>query len=281
MGVGEGEIDEQREALGLHQHRAQLTARIGIRQIQSAERSELNHAGRFAITVASRRPHGWVTRGRIVGRDPSVECTPHLHPPLDLEDLCVPLSRPCCRPWGCSSWAVPRAPDHLTYRPRPALAGASWGAETPNFNLEVILRGDGFGLVKFRQPNDAQAIIYLDPWVRGLVPNTEYLLQRAVDGAVNDDCTSTAWLTLGRGLAPQSIVTDAGGPAGQSSSATSPRSCRGPSSTSISRCSTLRPRQWCCRASATSSGSACSCRKGGAGSPYRSASHALRQNRWV
>ncbi len=95
----------------------------------------------------------------------------------------------------------------------PPSAGVSWGPETPNFNLEVILRGDGFGLVKFRQPNDAEAIIYLDTWVRGLVPSTEYLLQRAVDGAVDDNCTSTAWLTLGKGLTPQSIVTDAGGTA--------------------------------------------------------------------
>ena len=75
-------------------------------------------------------------------------------------------------------------------------------------NLEVILRGEGFGLVKFRQPKDAEAIIFLDTWVRDLAPNTEYLLQRAVDATVDNDCTSTAWLTLGKGLQPQSIVTD-------------------------------------------------------------------------
>jgi hypothetical protein len=92
----------------------------------------------------------------------------------------------------------------------PAVA-ASWGPETPNFNLEVILRGDGFGHVKFRQPNDDAAIVFLDTWVRGLAPSTEYLLQRAVDAVVDDDCTSTAWLTLGRGTEPQSITTDAGG----------------------------------------------------------------------
>ena len=93
----------------------------------------------------------------------------------------------------------------------PAFAARQWGPETPNFNLEVILRGDGFGLVKFRQPNDDAAIVYLDTWVRGLAPNTEYLLQRAVDATVDDDCTSTAWLTLGKGLQPQGIVTDAQG----------------------------------------------------------------------
>jgi hypothetical protein len=93
----------------------------------------------------------------------------------------------------------------------PALAAAPWGPETPDFNLEVILRGDGFGLVRFRQPNDDAAIIYLDTWVRGLAPNSEYLLQRAADPVVDDDCTSTSWLTLGRGLEPQSIATDATG----------------------------------------------------------------------
>ena len=101
--------------------------------------------------------------------------------------------------------------DTTPFQPaEPALAGA-WGPETPNFNLQVVLRGQGFGLVKFRQPNDDQKIIYLDTWVRGLTPNTEYQLQRAVDVTIDDDCTSTAWLTLGQGLQAQSITTDAVG----------------------------------------------------------------------
>jgi hypothetical protein len=86
--------------------------------------------------------------------------------------------------------------------------GPPWGPETPSFNLEVVLRGEGFGLVKFRQPNDDAFIIYLDVWVRDLSPNTSYLLQRAVDPIVDDNCTSAAWLTLGKGLLPQSITTD-------------------------------------------------------------------------
>ena len=86
-----------------------------------------------------------------------------------------------------------------------------WGPETPNFNLEVVLRGEGFGLVKFRQPNDETFIIHLDVWLRDLAPNTSYLLQRAVDPIVDDDCTSTAWLTLGKGIVPQSITTDEDG----------------------------------------------------------------------
>jgi hypothetical protein len=72
----------------------------------------------------------------------------------------------------------------------------------------VILRGGGFGHVKFRQPNDDLRIIHLDTWVRDLTPNTSYLLQRAVDVNVDDACTSAAWLTLGKGLQPQSITTD-------------------------------------------------------------------------
>jgi hypothetical protein len=83
-----------------------------------------------------------------------------------------------------------------------------WGPETPNFNLEVVLRGEGFGLVRFRQPNDADRIVYLDTWVRGLAPDTDYLLQRAVDTNVDDECTSSGWLTLGKGLVAQAITTD-------------------------------------------------------------------------
>jgi hypothetical protein len=91
-------------------------------------------------------------------------------------------------------------------------ASLSWGPETPRFNLEVVLRGEGFGLVKFRQPNDAEAVVFLDTWVRGLAPNTSYRLQRAVDTDIDDVCTSTSgWLTLGQGLTAHAIDTDANG----------------------------------------------------------------------
>ena len=85
---------------------------------------------------------------------------------------------------------------------------SQWGPETPNFNLEVVLRGNGFGLVKFRQPNDDALIINLDTWVRDLEPNTAYVLQRAADMNLDGICSSTAWLTLGKGSVPQSIMTD-------------------------------------------------------------------------
>jgi hypothetical protein len=81
-------------------------------------------------------------------------------------------------------------------------------------NLQVILRpvggapDSGFGLVKFRQPKDADKIVYLDTWVRDLAPNHSYSLQRATDSNVNDDCNGTNWLTLGQGLVPNAITTD-------------------------------------------------------------------------
>jgi hypothetical protein len=93
-----------------------------------------------------------------------------------------------------------------------AKAGPPWGPETPPFNVEVILRdvtgGQGFGHVKFRQPNDAVKIVNLETWVRDLTPSHSYLLQRAVDTVLDGNCTGTAWLTLGQGLAPQAITTD-------------------------------------------------------------------------
>jgi hypothetical protein len=95
--------------------------------------------------------------------------------------------------------------------PTAALAAVPWGPESPPFNIEVVLRpvtgGDGFGLVKFRQPNDGDKIIHLDTWLRDLAPNHEYLLQRAVDATLDGTCPVTGWLTLGEGLTPRSIAT--------------------------------------------------------------------------
>lgn len=83
---------------------------------------------------------------------------------------------------------------------------------TPPFNMQVILRGEdkSFGHIKFRQDVDPSKIIVLETWIRGLAPNHEYQLQRAVDPAnmVDGNCTSAGWLTLGHGLTPKSIFTD-------------------------------------------------------------------------
>jgi hypothetical protein len=85
--------------------------------------------------------------------------------------------------------------------------------EAPPFDLNVILQGESNmqGHLKFRQDPDIAKIISLDIKLHHLVPNHEYFLQRAVDAInVNDgNCTSSTWLTLGKGLVQQSIMTDA------------------------------------------------------------------------
>jgi hypothetical protein len=81
--------------------------------------------------------------------------------------------------------------------------GTSWGPATPNFNLEAVLLpvaggpADGFGLVKFRQPKDAETKIYLDTWVRDLAPNHTYTLERAVDLVVDGACPEGGWAPVG------------------------------------------------------------------------------------
>jgi hypothetical protein len=85
-------------------------------------------------------------------------------------------------------------------------APAGWGPETPTFNLEAILRptavgpAKGFGHVKFRQPNESDAVqtILLDVWVRDLAPSV-YSVQRATDTSLDGNCTGTNWTmpTLG------------------------------------------------------------------------------------
>ncbi len=82
--------------------------------------------------------------------------------------------------------------------------------ERLHYNLNVVLRGkkSAHGFIKFRQYENETQLIHLDTWVKGLQPNTTYLLQRAVDTTLDNNCTSAVWLTLGKGLEPQSILTD-------------------------------------------------------------------------
>jgi hypothetical protein len=65
-----------------------------------------------------------------------------------------------------------------------------------------------FGVVLFRQPRDAEKVVFLDVLTLGLAPNHSYSLQRATDPTVDDVCTGTNWLTLGRGLEPRAIETN-------------------------------------------------------------------------
>jgi len=86
----------------------------------------------------------------------------------------------------------------------------------PLYDLDVLLRGAGkhagSGFIKFRQHPDTTRVITLDTWVTKLQPNHSYLLQRAVNPIADiTGCSSTAWLTLGEGLQPRSIVTNAHG----------------------------------------------------------------------
>jgi hypothetical protein len=106
---------------------------------------------------------------------------------------------------ACSETSTPTAPT----LPAPNVAQDRSTGDTPNYNLEVLLNGEGFGHVKFRQAgNDDLQRVDLTVWVRGLAPNTSYLLQRAVDTNLDGDCTSSSWLTLGDGTAPHAITTD-------------------------------------------------------------------------
>ena len=86
------------------------------------------------------------------------------------------------------------------------------------YNLDVTLhsnevtkfdgKGSAFGFIKFRQDPNVPLTITLGTWVFKLAPNHDYLLQRAVNPITDNDCTSTAWLTLGKGLVSQPIHTD-------------------------------------------------------------------------
>ena len=84
----------------------------------------------------------------------------------------------------------------------------------PHYNLNVFLKGTSAtacGYVEFRQEVDGAQFIHLDTWVHGLEPGTAYSLQRAVDTTLDGNCTSTTWLTLGKGLTAENITTDANG----------------------------------------------------------------------
>jgi hypothetical protein len=132
-----------------------------------------------------------------------------------MKNLAVVSIVACTLLAGCetqSPLAPQAATNTLTTVSGSSVSNSASAAVKPNFNLEVILRapndGDAFGHVKFRQANDAATVIDLGVWVRDLSPNTHYRLQRAVDTVIDDQCTSTSWLTLGKGLVAQDLITD-------------------------------------------------------------------------
>ena len=83
-----------------------------------------------------------------------------------------------------------------------AAAAAHANPNNPRVDFNAVLRpadaGPGVGLVKFRQPEDAEVKVFLDVKLRHLAPNHGYYLERAVDLTVDDDCQGTNWLRLGR-----------------------------------------------------------------------------------
>ena len=85
------------------------------------------------------------------------------------------------------------------------------------YNLDVQLRGGSksTGYIIFRQDSDTSKIVTLETTVVALKPNHEYKLQRTVDTTLTGNCSSTAWLTLGKALQPQSIFTNQRGNGGE------------------------------------------------------------------
>ncbi|MEO6914593.1 MAG: hypothetical protein ABI151_02200 [Chitinophagaceae bacterium] len=86
----------------------------------------------------------------------------------------------------------------------------------PLYDLDIRLSGEGkdagTGFIQFRQNPDTARVITLETTVSHLRPNHAYLLQRAVNPIADvSGCSSTAWLTLGEGLEPRFILTDAKG----------------------------------------------------------------------
>ncbi len=87
-------------------------------------------------------------------------------------------------------------------------------SEAPHNNLNINFAGSKATIcvyVEFRQKTDMAKFIHLDTWKHRLESNTNYILQRAVDTNIDGCCTGTDWLTLGKGLIPQSIMTDESG----------------------------------------------------------------------
>ena len=117
-----------------------------------------------------------------------------------------------CGAVACSGGRTPTAPPAASSpasNPSDTLSVAAAAAAHPPFNLEAILRGEGFGLVKFRQEKNPTAnIVTLAVWVRDLAPNSSYTLQRAVDTNLDGVCTGSNWLNLGQGPDAQAIVTN-------------------------------------------------------------------------
>jgi hypothetical protein len=99
--------------------------------------------------------------------------------------------------FGCKKYVIP--PDDTAYDLNVTLVGEGKSAYSSR------------GFIEFRQDPDTARIVDLNTSVNNLEPNHSYLLQRAVNPITDSSCSSIAWLTLGLGLQPQAIHTDAFG----------------------------------------------------------------------
>jgi hypothetical protein len=106
----------------------------------------------------------------------------------------------------------------LTAAAAAAAQASGASPERPKVDFNAVLRPvaggpeQGTGLVKFRQPEDAEVKVFLDVRLHHLAPQHGYYLERAVDPNVNDDCQGTNWARLGR-PDPVVITTDEKGAA--------------------------------------------------------------------
>jgi len=176
-----------------------------------------------------------VTRAYLLGSDLKVDCSAS-GSAVGLNDLihCIALENdavpvevlPAFDAAGASFLAADhRHPNDAGHRAiATAFAGAATAAAAaqgdPGRNLDAELGPltggpeRASGLLRFRQPRDGDKLVYLHVTVRNLDPGHSYSLERATDTTLDGSCTGTNWLTLGKGLAPQAITTDARGAGG-------------------------------------------------------------------
>ena len=118
-----------------------------------------------------------------------------------LKSICILLILAAC---SDESEFVPVLPESSNAR--------NFNPDHPFYDLNVLLfstsRSSELGFIQFRQNEGEPKVIHLDTRVHGLEPNTNYLLQRAVDTVLDGNCTSSMWLTLGAGLSALPIVTN-------------------------------------------------------------------------
>jgi lysophospholipase L1-like esterase len=173
-----------------------------------------------------------VTRAYLLGSDLEVDCSAgggaiglnDLIHCIALENDAVPVEvLPAFDAAGASFLAADhRHPNDAGQRAiAQAFAGSAAAAAAaqadPGRNLDAVLGPltggpeRASGLLRFRQPRDGDKLVYLHVTVRNLEPGHSYSLERATDATVDESCTGTNWLTLGKGLAPQAITTDARG----------------------------------------------------------------------